>query len=153
MKGQRKLILAASSGGGHWIELLRLTPAFRDCSVAYVTVNKSYGHMVGDSAFYTVNDATRWNPFGLLLLAARMFLLMLTIRPEIVVSTGAAPGYFAVRFGRLFGARTVWVDSLANVTEVSRAGRMAGRYCDLWLTQWPGLASSPAGPRYAGQVI
>jgi len=108
--------------------------------------------MVGKSAFCKVNDATGWNRFGVLLLALRMFFLVLKIRPEIVISTGAAPGYFAVRFGHMFGARTVWVDSLANVTELSRAGRMAGPYCDLWLTQWPDLASQ-GGPRYAGQVI
>ncbi|MBT8423046.1 MAG: UDP-N-acetylglucosamine--LPS N-acetylglucosamine transferase, partial [Gammaproteobacteria bacterium] len=68
------------------------------------------------------------------------------------VSTGAAPGYFAIRFGKLLGAKTIWIDSLANVEQLSRAGRMAERYSDLWLTQWPDLAGGD-GPDYAGQVI
>ncbi len=74
------------------------------------------------------------------------------LRPDIVVSTGAAPGYFALRFGKILGARTIWVDSLANVDTLSRAGQMAGKFADLWLTQWPDLASTE-GPEYAGQVI
>ena len=148
-------MLAAASGGGHWIELLRVLPALRDCAISYVTVRHEYRGDVGpapEGAFYTVNDATSWNPFGALQLAARMLLIVWRERPDVVISTGAAAGYFAVRFGKLLGARTIWIDSLANVEQLSRAGRMAGRYADLWLTQWPALASED-GPSYAGQVI
>ena len=77
---------------------------------------------------------------------------MVRFRPDVVVSTGAAPGYFTLRFGKLCGARTIWIDSMANVEQMAKAGRMAGKYADLWLTQWPGLARE-AGPHYAAQVI
>jgi UDP-N-acetylglucosamine:LPS N-acetylglucosamine transferase len=146
-------VLAAASGGGHWIELLRVLPALRDCAISYVTVREEYRGDLGAAAgFYTVNDATSWNPLGALQLAARMLLIVWRVRPDIVISTGAAAGYFALRFGKLLGARTIWIDSLANVEQLSRAGRMAGRYADLWLTQWPALARH-GGPSYAGQVI
>jgi len=78
--------------------------------------------------------------------------LVLRYRPQIVISTGAAPGYFAVRFGHYIGARTVWVDSIANVDELSLSGRLAGPYTDLWLTQWAHLASHN-GPLYRGKVL
>ena len=57
-----------------------------------------------------------------------------------------------MRFGKLIGARTIWIDSLANVDQLSKAGRMAGPHADLWLTQWPDLAGDN-GPDYAGQVL
>jgi UDP-N-acetylglucosamine:LPS N-acetylglucosamine transferase len=151
-RNQRIKVLAAASGGGHWIELMRIIPAFAGHTVAYVTVRRDYRADVGDAPFYTVNDATGWHLRGLMELAVRMFIVILRVRPDVVVSTGAAPGYFAVRFGRLLGARTIWVDSLANVEQLSRAGQMAGRYAHLWLTQWPVLARED-GPRFAGQVI
>jgi hypothetical protein len=72
--------------------------------------------------------------------------------PEVVISTGAAPGYFAVVLGRLFGARTIWVDSIANADHISMAGVRVGRHADLWLTQWPHL-SRPDGPHYGGAVL
>jgi UDP-N-acetylglucosamine:LPS N-acetylglucosamine transferase len=147
-----KTILAASSGGGHWIELLRIRPAFEGHRVVYMTVRADYRRDVPGASFFTVNDATGWNYFGTLLLALRVFVTVLRVRPDIVVSTGAAPGFFAIRFGKLFGARTIWLDSLANVEQLSRAGRMAGRHADLWLTQWPELAGA-SGPEYAGQVL
>jgi UDP-N-acetylglucosamine:LPS N-acetylglucosamine transferase len=151
-KNQRIKVLAAASGGGHWIELMRIIPAFAGHAISYVTVRRDYRADVGDAPFYTVNDATGWNLFGIAAVALRMFFVLLIVRPDVVVSTGAAPGYFAVRFGRLLGARTIWIDSLANVEQLSRAGQMAGRYAHLWLTQWPVLAKE-GGPRFAGQVI
>ena len=73
-------------------------------------------------------------------------------RPDVVLSTGAAPGFFAILFGKLLGARTIWVDSIANAEQLSLSGKKAGRFADLWLTQWPHLAQ-PGGPLYKGSVI
>lgn len=146
-------VLAASSGGGHWVELLRTLPAFAGNELHFVTVRRDYQADLDQAAgFYTVTDATQWNPLRAALLAVQMFVLVLRLRPELVVSTGAAPGYFAIRFGKMFGARTIWIDSLANVEQLSKAGRMAGPHADLWLTQWPDLAQQD-GPEFAGQVI
>jgi hypothetical protein len=70
----------------------------------------------------------------------------------VIISTGAAPGYFAVRLGRLLGAKSIWLDSIANVERVSMTGELVGPKADLWLTQWPHLAL-PTGPRYEGAVL
>lgn len=145
-------VLAVSSGGGHWVELLRLRPAFDHHEIHFVTVRPDYRTAVAGDGFSTVRDATRWNPVGLVVVAAQLLVILLKVRPDVVVSTGAAPGYFAIRLGKMLGARTVWVDSLANVDELSRAGQMAGKYSDLWLTQWPELASDQ-GPEYSGKVL
>lgn len=134
------------------MQLLRLVPAFDGHELVFVTVLDSYRTFVPGNRFYAVRDASRWNKFRLLALAAKMAWIVYKERPDIVISTGAAPGYFAVWFGRWFGARTIWVDSLANVERLSLSGKLAGRYADLWLTQWPHLAKAE-GPRYAGAVL
>jgi hypothetical protein len=46
----------------------------------------------------------------------------------------------------------IWIDSIANVDEMSLTGRLVKPYADLWLTQWPHLAT-PEGPQHAGAVI
>jgi UDP-N-acetylglucosamine:LPS N-acetylglucosamine transferase len=145
-------VLAIASGGGHWVQLLRLRPAFAGERVAFVTVKRTYRADVGDAPFYVVNDATRWNKLGLLRLALRMTWIVLRERPDVIVTTGAAPGYFGVLIGKLFGARTAWIDSMANVERLSLSGQKVGRWADLWLTQWPELASE-GGPRFQGAVI
>lgn len=145
-------ILAVSSGGGHWIELLRVLPSFDDGELVLATVQRDYQRDVPGRRLHLVPDATRWSRIGVLRLAMRMLWIVLRERPDVIITTGAAPGYFALRFGRLLGSKTIWLDSIANVEELSMSGRMAGRFADLWLTQWPHLAGD-SGPEFAGAVL
>jgi GT2 family glycosyltransferase len=145
-------ILVVASGGGHWIQLMRLKAAFEGCQVTYLTTLEGYRSQVGPAPFHVVRDASRWNKAGLVMQALSILLLVVRVRPHVVVTTGAAPGYFAIRFGKWLGAKTIWIDSIANVDELSLSGQMAGKTADLWLTQWPHLAK-PDGPYFAGAVL
>jgi hypothetical protein len=150
--GRRKRIVAVASGGGHWIQLMRMLPAFEHHDVAFVTTLRSHGEQVARHRFYAVADGNRKTKLKLIRMAVRLAWIMLRERPDVVISTGAAPGYFGVRLGRLLGARTIWVDSIANAEHLSMSGEHVGPYADLWLTQWPHLAR-PEGPLFKGSVL
>lgn len=152
MKGKKTKILAIASGGGHWVQLLRMRPAFEGADVVYATVREGYRSDVGGAGFRLIPDCNRWNKLALVRSAVAILLLLLRERPDVVITTGAAPGYFGVRFGKWMGARVVWVDSVANAEELSMSGRKAGSFVDLWLTQWPHLASE-GGPQCMGSVL
>lgn len=66
--------------------------------------------------------------------------LVLAVKPDVVVSTGAAPGLIGLLAGKMLGAKTIWVDSIANVEELSLSGRLAMLFADRTYTQWEGLA-------------
>ena len=151
MPGPTK-ILALSSSGGHWVQLLRLRPAFDGHDVTYATTRSGYRGDIERGRFCVIPDCNRDEPLHVLWCAMRIVLLLVRVRPDVVISTGAAPGYLAVRLGRWLGSRTIWVDSVANADELSMAGRLAGPYSDLWLTQWPHLEADP-GPKFAGSVL
>jgi UDP-N-acetylglucosamine:LPS N-acetylglucosamine transferase len=153
MQSKMPKLLAISSGGGHWVQLLRLRPAFEGCDVVYATVLDGYRtDLDGDADFRVIPDSNRSNKIALIRSAWSIFWLVFRLRPDVVVSTGAAPGYFGVRFGKLLGARVVWVDSIANAEELSMSGTKAGAFVDLWLTQWPHLARQ-SGPHCFGSVL
>jgi UDP-N-acetylglucosamine:LPS N-acetylglucosamine transferase len=152
LRTKPKRVLAIASGGGHWVQLLRLRPAFEDQRVTYVTVRDSYRTDVPGKPFLCVNDATRWDRVALVKMGLKLLWIMLRVRPQVVISTGAAPGYFAIRLGRLLGARTIWIDSIANVEHMSMTGMLVRKHADLWLTQWPHLAEKN-GPTYSGAVL
>ncbi len=149
---RRQKVMAVASGGGHWVQLLRVSSAFQNCDLAFVTVKSSYGCQVNGHRFYTINDATRWNKFGLIQMTLKLAWIIWKERPDVIVSTGAAPGYIALRVGHAMGSRTVWLDSIANVERLSLSGQKIGPYADLWLTQWSHLAKAE-GPHYAGSVL
>jgi len=149
----RPKLLAISSGGGHWIQLLRLRPAFDGCNVTYATVREGYRQDLELGAdFRVIPDGNRWNKLRLLRSALAITWLLLRLRPDVVLTTGAAPGYFALRVGKWLGARVVWIDSIANAEELSMSGQKAGGFADLWLTQWPHLARD-CGPQCHGSVL
>ncbi|MBC01889.1 MAG: UDP-N-acetylglucosamine--LPS N-acetylglucosamine transferase [Phycisphaerae bacterium] len=134
------------------MQLLRLRPAFEGTHVTYVTVRRSYSTDIPGEDLRVVPDATRWNKFKLLVMATRILWLVATIRPDVIISTGAAPGYFAIRFGGWFGARTCWVDSIANAEELSLSGRKIRSHATRVLSQWPDVAAAE-GVEHAGSVL
>ena len=145
-------VLAISSGGGHWVQMLRLRPAFEGCDVTFATTNNNYRTDVEGARFRTIIDANLDQKLRLISCAISILLLILVRRPDVIISTGAAPGFFAIFIGKMLRRRTIWVDSVANAEELSLSGQKVGKYADLWLTQWEHL-SQPEGPYFSGNVI
>lgn len=152
MKSKMPKVLAVSSGGGHWVQLLRLRPALEGAAVVFASVNQGYHADVEGCEFRVIHDGNRTQKIALLKSAVSILFLLLIEKPDLVISTGAAPGYIAVRLGKLLRMKTIWVDSVANAEELSMSGRKAGNCTDLWLTQWPHLAAED-GPQYLGNVF
>lgn len=150
-------IMAVASAGGHWVQLMRLRPAWEGLDVTYVTTDLGLRQTLIEAGlpapdFRVITEGNRWHKRKLLKQLVELTLVMARVRPDAVITTGAAPGYFALRLGRLFGARTIWIDSMANAEELSLSGQKARRHADLWLTQWEHLAK-PDGPQFLGSVL
>jgi UDP-N-acetylglucosamine:LPS N-acetylglucosamine transferase len=154
-------VLAISSTGGHWVQLLRLMPAWDGHEVHYACTSPDHEARLRAAAaargqtvasYTAVIDANRWAKARLVRQMLEVGALLLKIRPDVVITTGASAGYFALRAGRLLGARTCWLDSIANGDELSLSGARAGPHADLFLTQWPEVARAD-GPQFKGSVL
>ncbi len=151
-KNRRPKILAISSGGGHWIQLLRLRPAFAGATVTYATVNRDSKDDIPGAPFFRFPDANRDRKFALILQILKISWIVFRVRPDVVITTGASCGYVAVRLARILGSRTLFMDSIANAEKMSLSAQLAQRHVNILLTQWPHL-DDPDGPRYHGSVI
>lgn len=100
----------------------------------------------------TIPDANRKKPLLLLHSVLSAGFLLLRRRPDVIVTTGAAPGLMLMALGKKLGARTIWIDSIANAEEMSLSGRLARKHADLWLSQWPDVAVAE-GAEFAGAVL
>ena len=145
-------VLAVASGGGHWHELLRLRPALEGCEQYFVGLNKEYAVSVAPHPFYSVPDAHFDEPFRIICTFFRLIPIFWKIRPHVVLSTGAAPGGLSMLLGRIFRARTLWVESAANCVVQSRTGRLCKHIAGISFVQWPELARSE-GPFYRGNIL
>lgn len=138
--GAPRRLLAGASGGGHWIELLRLRPAFEGFDVVFVSTFPSYARLVPEHRYYWIPDASRFSLWGFAPAFWRALLVLWRERPNVVVTTGSAPMLPFVLLGRLFGAKTLWIDSIANPEHLSTSGRIAKRLASKCIPQWPDVA-------------
>ena len=135
------------------MQMRRLRPAFADFDVSYVSVSPAYAEDVPGCRYHAVIDVTRRNAGMLAVLVPQFLFILLRERPDVVITTGAAPGLVGICLAKLFfRARTMWIDSLANCERMSSSGDKARFFADVWLTQWPQLAR-PEGPLYWGAVL
>lgn len=136
-----KRLLAVASGGGHWIQLLRLRDAFAGHDVAYVSMFENYAEAVPGARLYTIPDASRFDKASFLKVWAKAVRIMLKERPSAIVTTGSAPMLSFILLGRIMGARTLWIDSIANSERMSSSGRLARKLAGRTVSQWPDVAA------------
>jgi UDP-N-acetylglucosamine:LPS N-acetylglucosamine transferase len=145
--------MVATSAGGHWVQMRRLLPAFEGLEVIYAGVETRLDPDLGPAAYYRIRNVSRRDPLGFFVIAWQLARVMRRERPDVVVTTGAAPGLMALLVGKLVaGSRTVWIDSIASVEGMSLSGRLARYVADAWLVQWAHLAR-PEGPEFWGAVL
>lgn len=146
-----KRVLAIASAGGHWDQLMRLQPAFEGQKVTYVTTLDGVAQRTGVTA-RLVPDCNRSERVKMISCAVRLAAIMLVVRPHFIITTGALPGLIACVLGRLIGARSLWIDSIANGEEMSMSGQRARSVATVCLSQWPDVAERE-GVAYWGAVL
>ena len=148
----RPKVLAVASGGGHWVQLLRLRPALADCDVTYACSNPGERMTVMGARFRTYVDGNKSRPFAMFKMVGQLLRIVLETRPDVIVSTGAAGGVVAIAFGRLVGARGLFIDSVANAATPSLSARLTRRFADATLSQWADVAEMH-GLGFRGSVL
>lgn len=137
-------LLAISSPGGHWIQLTRLCAGLSArYQISYAMPDKLFKAAGGfqQQKLYPIMDVSADDRLRLIPCSLQILYILLKERPDAVLSTGAAPGAIAIWIASLLGIRTIWVDSIANVKQISRAGRLAKKRADVFLTQWEHLSN------------
>lgn len=146
-----KKVLAIASGGGHWKQLMLLKPAFETENVKYVTTLQGLPEQNNISNFFIVKDSNKTEKVMLLVTFFQLLWIFIKFRPQVIITTGAAPGLFGLLIGKLFFRKTIWIDSIANAEELSLSGKLSQKFADIVLTQWQHLATQTV--IYKGSVF
>ncbi|MDY0357920.1 MAG: hypothetical protein RBR19_18705 [Sedimentisphaerales bacterium] len=147
-------ICLAGSAGGHLSQLLKIASAWSGYEVCWITTTEVVRASLGEEGnVHVVGECNRQHPVRVLRVFLRCLRILRRERPDVVISTGAAPGCMAAILGHLAGAKVIWLDSITNVNRLSLSGRLVRPFADLFLVQWPALARKYRGVEYVGAVI
>lgn len=132
--------------------MLLISEAFDGMDVWYTSTDEGQLAKTGISKGFGVSDYNQNQPLKVLAGFAEMRRVLREIRPNVVVSTGAAPGLVGMCWGRLYGAHTIWVDSIANSERLSLSGRLALKLAHSVYTQWDHLSEADR-PKFKGSIF
>lgn len=147
-----KKILAVASVGGHWIQLCRITQSLDTAyDFAYASTHAGCQNMHASQPFHLLEDFSRWNAYKLFPATIKAWRILRKENPDVVITTGAAPGLIIAFVAWLQCKKTIWIDSIANVENLSLCGRLASLFVTRIYTQWPELATKRV--IYSGNVL
>ena len=135
-------------------ELLRLNESWQGYDTFCVTTSnvvREKLHKYGK--IFIVGECNRKHMLRIILVVMRCINIILRERPDVVISSGAAPACLLCIIGKMFGAKIVWIDSIANVDRLSLSGRIIRPFASLILTQWPEVAEKYKSVYYEGALI
>lgn len=148
-------VCLVASAGGHMMQLLKLSNCWAPYEVSYVsTMDLVAKKLEKHGRVYITGECNRQHPFKSLLVLARCTRIALKEQPDVVISTGAAPGCMLCLVSKIIlGTKIIWVDSIANVERLSLSGWIVRPFADLILTQWPELSEHYDNVEYVGAII
>jgi UDP-N-acetylglucosamine:LPS N-acetylglucosamine transferase len=149
---RNSLVLAVCSQGGHLEQMIKILSGFTQVDNIQLCTTAQLNGIPRIKKYHSVKDCNRDKPLQTMVCLIQLLFLIIKLRPAVVISTGAAPGLIALLWGKVFGAKTVWIESIANAEKLSMSGDIALKFVDVCLTQWPHLAGDN-GPKYLGSVL
>lgn len=152
MNPNKPKLLAISSPGGHWIQLNRICAQLEARYEVVYAMPDALFKPDKPNRVYSIIDVSADDKWRLIPCAWQVLRILLHERPQAILSTGAAPGAVAIWLGKLLKIHTIWVDSIANVKQISRAGRLVKNHADVFLTQWEQLSDGQR-IQYQGAVL
>ncbi|WP_293882553.1 glucuronosyltransferase [Sphingomonas sp.] len=120
-----------------------LRPAFENFQVSFATTDPELGVRAGIDDVLVLPDANRNRPLQLIRCFFAAWSIVRGAKPDFIITTGALPGLLCLVAGRWNGAKTIWIDSVANSEQLSFSGKLAQSFSTLSITQWEHLAQPP----------
>ncbi|MCB0978084.1 MAG: hypothetical protein KDB02_11560 [Acidimicrobiales bacterium] len=145
----RPHVLLVGSSGGHLAQLIRLEPWWRDLDRTWVTFDTPDAvSLLADEPVVWGHHPTTRNVPNLLRNQRLAVRELRRIRPDVVVSTGAAIAFPFFVFAKLMRIPTVYVEVFDRIDSATLTGRLCRPFSTRFCVQWP-----EQQPLYKGSVV
>ena len=148
-----KICLVGSSGG-HLTHLYMLKPFWQKHDRVWVTFDKADAQsLLQDEKMYPCYFPTNRNIKNLLRNTVVAWNVLRKEKPDLIISTGAAIAVPFFYLGKLFGAKTAYVEVFDRIDKPTLAGKMVHPVTDLFVVQWEEMLDVYSGSVNLGSIF
>lgn len=142
-------IVCVSSFGGHFVQMKKISGFLNMHEIVLVSTK----NCSDENILNVLTDYNLKNFYKCFQDLAKIGKILKKEKPDIVVSTGAAPGAFFLIVSFCCGKKTIWIDSIANTKKLSISGRIARLFCTRTYSQWENVAKRYRNVKYVGGLL
>ena len=126
-----------TSSGGHLTHLIQLKEWWKDKDRFWVTFEKEDSKSIlKDEKKYWCYFPTNRNIKNLIKNTFLSIKILLKEKPDLIVSTGAAPAIPFFYLGKLLGAKVVYIEVYDRIEKPTITGKVVYPISDLFILQW-----------------
>ena len=131
-----KICLVGSSGG-HLAHLNMLKPFWKDQERFWVTFDKEDARSIlKEEKMYPCYFPTNRNLKNLIKNTFLAIRILRKERPDVIISSGAAVAVPFFYIGKLFGAKTVYIEVFDRIDKPTVTGKLVYPVTDKFIVQW-----------------
>ena len=134
-----KKVCFIASSGGHLEQLMMLKPLMKKYDSFIVTEKTNYSvSNLEFNTYYLHQVNRREKSFVLRMMGNTLKTLKILIseRPDVVISTGALATIPMCLFGKIFGKKIIFIESFAKVNSQTLTGKLVYKFADRFYVQW-----------------
>jgi beta-1,4-N-acetylglucosaminyltransferase len=152
--GETLKVALVCTHGGHLTETLQVLEAFAGYDIFFATHFSARDKEVRSIAqsYFCPNIGER--PYLFIWAIIWSLWILVRERPRVIFSTGSEIALPFFIWGKLFGIKTIFLESWCRVNQPSRTGKIAYILVDEFWVQWPQLVPACGiKAKYFGAVI
>ena len=130
-------ICFVGSSGGHLAHLYMLKPFWKNKERFWVTFDKEDARsLLKDEKMYSVYYPSNRSIKALLINTWRALRILPKEKPDLIISSGAAPAIPFFWIGKLMGEKTVYIEVFDRIDAATIAGKLCYPVTDLFIVEW-----------------
>ena len=136
-KNQQLKICLVGSSGGHLTHLYMLKPFWHDKNRFWVTFDKEDARsLLSGEKVYPCYFPSNRSTKALIINTIRPLKIIAKEKPNLIISPGAAPAIPFFYIGKLFGAKTIYIEVFDRIDAATIAGRVCYPVTDRFIVEW-----------------
>lgn len=135
---ERKLkVCLVGSSGGHLTHLYMLKPFWQNKERFWVTFDKEDARsLLKEEKMYPVYYPSNRSIKAFLINTWRALKILSKEKPDLIISSGAAPAVPFFWFGKLMGAKTIYIEVFDRIDASTISGRLCYPVTDTFIVEW-----------------